>query len=115
MVEQQVLIDAATRYIGAYNEPDPALSLQLLKDSLSADCRYVSENQELDFDGVVGMASDFHDVASMRIEGEVRVHGAYGTFRWSFTETASDETTTGLDFCVFGDHGRIDRVIVFFD
>jgi len=107
--------DSARQYIAAYNEPDRAKTSELLSLSLSPGGRYISENQELSFDGILEMASGFHEVAEMRIEGEIRVHGRYATFRWSFTEFDTGEITTGIDFCEFAEDGLIDKVVVFFD
>jgi hypothetical protein len=106
---------AAQTYIEAYNEPDIARTRQMLADSFSERGVYSSNNQELDFSGVFEIASDFHKEAVMEIVGDVTVHHRYATFRWRYVETASGEEATGVDFCVAGDDGLLETVVVFFD
>ncbi|MGI9584933.1 MAG: hypothetical protein ACR2N7_05025 [Acidimicrobiia bacterium] len=106
---------AAHTYIEAYNEPDADRKRQMLAESFSAQGVYSSNNQELDFSGVLAMASDFHETAVMEIVGDVTVHHRYATFRWRYVQTATGEEATGVDFCVANTDGLLETVVVFFD
>ena len=87
----------------------------MLSDSFDRRGIYCSQNQQVGFEGVLDMASDFHNEARMDIVGDISVHHEYATFQWQFVEAKTGETTTGVDFCEIGPNGLLTKVIVFFD
>jgi hypothetical protein len=109
-------VEAVVRtYIDAYNEPDAATKRGMLCDSVDKAGVCVSENQAIGFDGILDMASAFHIEARMEIVGDVSVHHEFAMFSWQFTELASGDVTTGVDFCEVGPSGLLTKVVVFFD
>ncbi|SHH95495.1 hypothetical protein [Ferrimonas marina] len=116
---QATSLEAATKtahdYIAAYNAAELADKRALLSDSFSPDGRFVSSGQDLDFAGVLAMTEQFHQGYRMEIEGPVRAHNGYVSFRWRYQRLDGSESWSGIDFCELDEQGRFRTVVVFFD
>jgi len=104
---------AAQTYIEAYGESDPDRTRELLFESFGENGTYYSPSVALNRDEVLEMASDAHTQGRMTITSDIRVHHQFVTFDWLIEDLDGEPVMSGVDFCVLGDDGRLETVVVF--
>jgi hypothetical protein len=103
------------RYINIWNEPDDAARRQTISDLWQEDARHLARTLEaIGHAGIETRVKNAYD-KWVKEKGNVfrlrdGVDGHHGTIklRWDMVPTAGGETiSTGFDFLVLGDDGRI--------
>ncbi|WP_305784394.1 nuclear transport factor 2 family protein [Symbioplanes lichenis] len=108
-----------TRYIGTWNDPDPAHRRAEIDAVWEPDGRYVDPvnaatgPEQIDA-AIAGFQAQFPGV-TFRILGAIDTHHDLARFGWAFGPTDGEPITTGTDVLLHTAHGRIARVYGFFE
>jgi hypothetical protein len=111
--------DLATRYIEAWNETDPDVRAQLLKELWADDGRYVDPIVVADgraqIDATIGAVQSQFPGFTFRLVGPVDGHHDQARFAWELGPQGAPAPVAGFDVAVVDDDGRLRTVLGFLD
>ena len=111
--------DVITRYLGCWNETDPAARRTLIEQTWADGASYtdpLGEAQGRDeIDAAIAAAQDQFPGFVFTLAGPVDAHHRQARFTWGLGPEGADPLIVGFDVAVTGDDGRLVTVLGFLD
>ena len=109
----------ASRYIEAWNETDPVIRSQLVKELWADDARYVDPIVVADgrpqIDATIGAVQSQFPGCTFRLVGAVDGHHDQARFAWELGPQGAPAPVAGFDVAVVDEEGRLRTVLGFLD
>jgi hypothetical protein len=111
--------DIAQRYIGTWNETDPAARRAALEALWAADGRYRDPLADVtgleQLDATIAAVQAQFPTFVFRLAGAVDGHGSQCRFRWELGPEGQEAPVVGFDVAVLDPEGKIQAVLGFLD
>ena len=111
--------DVITRYLGCWNETDPAARRKLIDDAWTAEASYVDPLAEAHgrdaIDATIAAVQGQFPGFVFTLAGPVDAHHRQARFTWGFGPEGAEPPIVGFDVAVADDDGKLVSVLGFLD
>jgi hypothetical protein len=111
--------DVIARYLGCWNETDPAARRKLIDQAWTADARYIDPMADAAgrdaIDATIGAVQAQFPGFVFTLAGPVDAHHRQARFSWGLGPEGAEPLVVGFDVAVTDEDGRIATVLGFLD